>query len=866
MLAVLLMLWLPAMAVPLCSDIFTKPPTGNHFPGLLPPANLEPSRGVFECDKHGCNQRQNYTPGDYNFSAGDFKNGNFISTNGASTRLYFNSLSMSQAHINVGGKASDLIIYVRGSFSIAGQNTLNAIVYVAGAVHITGNATLNGAIASGGPLVGGGSSNINIDLSQVDNADFGGMCDDGSNSAIDHFLMRYSASPLTCKAEPVSVYACKDASCSSYETSAITASLTAANAVTGWEGGSQLTLTNGVGSKNLWHTVTAPLVTIGVGSASVAAINPTLCQRGNNTPSVAACTIAFADSGLILDVPDKLAAKSATVTLSAVRKDNQSQRCVPTFQNVSKNIQFWSEYQDPATIFGSPRVSVNNTNVATSASSPTSLPLAFNASGTATLNVNYPDAGKLALNARYIGSASEGNLQLEGSDSFVSFPAGMCVQPVDANAYCASGDETCAAYKKAGDSFGLKLSAHAWVTDNDTNFCDNPTTPNFARQNIMLNHELVAPTLGSSGALGTATYAHQAASSANPSAANTVAQSISEVGVFRFGTAPFSAYLGSNAFTVPAAKSVDTGRFVPASFDLTGVSLTPACSGFSYMDQPTPLAMTIEAKNLNGALTENYQGVFAKGVASLHGENSDNGVDLYARLSPLAGSWSKGIMAFDVNHRFTFGRTTAPLADGPFEALDIGLQLDDGDGGMSKLTGMDMKPDSSGDCTLPSNTCTARRLNTSPLKLYHGRVQLDNTYGPEGAVLRMRAQAQYWQGSAWGALAADSCTLVNPALATQVDDPLLGYRFAPALLGGQSILRSAAPAQFSAGMLDLYWQSQGSPLYRGQVTAPLAVDDWLKWYWNWDGSSPNSLSDPRASAYFGRYRGDDRIIFWREVN
>jgi MSHA biogenesis protein MshQ len=45
------------------------------------------------------------------------------------------------------------------------------------------------------------------------------------------------------------------------------------------------------------------------------------------------------------------------------------------------------------------------------------------------------------------------------------------------------------------------------------------------------------------------------------------------------------------------------------------------------------------------------------------------------------------------------------------------------------------------------------------------------------------------------------------------------------------------------------------------VNAPLAVDSWLQWFWN--GST---LSDPSASAFFGTFRGQDRIISWREVN
>jgi MSHA biogenesis protein MshQ len=68
------------------------------------------------------------------------------------------------------------------------------------------------------------------------------------------------------------------------------------------------------------------------------------------------------------------------------------------------------------------------------------------------------------------------------------------------------------------------------------------------------------------------------------------------------------------------------------------------------------------------------------------------------------------------------------------------------------------------------------------------------------------------------------------------------------------------------GKAELQWNAiSASPArYRGEVNAPLAVDSWLQWFW--DGSDLSDLSDPSASAFFGTFRGQDRIISWREVN
>nr|WP_237162481.1 DUF6701 domain-containing protein [Shewanella halifaxensis] len=54
-----------------------------------------------------------------------------------------------------------------------------------------------------------------------------------------------------------------------------------------------------------------------------------------------------------------------------------------------------------------------------------------------------------------------------------------------------------------------------------------------------------------------------------------------------------------------------------------------------------------------------------------------------------------------------------------------------------------------------------------------------------------------------------------------------------------------------------------APNADGEVGLQQHVDKWLQWYWAYD--SVAGLQDPRATAYFGTYRGHDRIIYWREV-
>ncbi|QUN05576.1 hypothetical protein KDN34_15520 [Shewanella yunxiaonensis] len=841
-----------AADVPYCYDIFTDPPTGSHDPnGLYPPASLGSSLGDLNCSKSA---HCAFTPGDYNYANGSVTgNGSSddqLSVSGISTRLYFDNLSLRNANLNTIGSGANLIIYIRHNLDIQGDSHINGILYLAPGATVNGSFKLDGAIAAGGILDPKGNS-ITVDLSVVDQADFGGMCIKQRTDTIDHFELHYASSPLVCAPETITVYVCKDSSCSSYYSGTINASVSPTAVSNGyWVGGNGLSFTDGVATIQLKKNDTAP-ITIGIADSTPTATDNTLCVAGSGTATTAACTMSFAEAGLVFDVPDKLAAKPATVLISAVKKDDSSQQCIPAFVG-SKAIRFWSDYINPSSFSGyTPQpMTVNNQTVATSSTAASSQTLTFNSSGQATVNVDYADAGKMQLNAQYLGSGDDAGMDVSGADEFVSFPVGLCVTPQESNAECTNADyATCAAYKKAGASFPLIVTAKAWQSDGDTDICDNADTPSFAMANVSLGHQLVAPTAGLPGSLGVSSYDQHVGT-----AGTLVNQSVSEVGVFSFSAYSDQAYLGSNAFVLAPAYSVAIGRFYPAAFELTSVAMSNSCGSFSYMDQPFSLSFTLTALNSAGTKTSNYIDAFAKGVPVLHAENNDDGVDLSGRLSSLSTSWQLGSLTYAGTP--TFARTTAPGVDGPFSHLILGVDVSDSDS--VPMLSPDMNATSAGDCQTAAD-CVSQQLG--PLDMRHGRIVVANTYGPENQTLSMTGQSQYWNGSNWQQNTNDSCSTVTPTLVTQSDNAALGYVFDPALSSGQSISRGG-DASVSGGQFELLWQANGA--YRGKVTAPLPVPEWLQWYWSWNGVN-SELLDPRSSAYFGRYRGNDRIINWREV-
>lgn len=720
----------------------------------------------------------------------------------------------------------------------------------------------------------GGSNNNH----EIDNVQICALKSNPIGAQIDHFEFDHTGQGLTCNAETVTIRACANASCSQLFTAPLSATLLPDSAADGvWVGGNQVSFSGGTAQLQLRRN-TPGVVTLGVkgSNPTTKPLSKTLCRIGNGGLSENNCSLTFADSGFVFDVPDKRANRPEQVLVKAVKKSDVTKQCVPSFQSQTKTLNFWSSYQTPSAPISPKAVTINNTAIGTSSAWPTAVNLLFDTNGQASISVNYPDAGKLQLDAKYTGTGDEQGLVMAGSDQFVSVPAGLCVKSVDANASCSSANMTCNVYRKAGQTFGMTVQAMAWEKDGDPDFCSgNLPTPNFSDAQMKLASKVVAPSIangGLDGALGVASYSH----SVQANNLNTISnQTISEVGVFQIAAQASPNYLGTaSSLNIPIGYSANIGRFVPDRFLVSNVSVIPACGGFSYMDQLFPMSMELSALNIAGDITKNYFPPFSLATAKLVGENNNNGVDLQSRLSALsikADSWNQGVAMVDASYQANFSRVTPNVAtnlyqDGPFELLDIGVQLMDNDprpnGLYSYVASPDMDAASTGTCT----NCNAKKISTQTLR--HGRVVMDNTYGPETEILRMPTRAEFWNGSSWALNTADNCTTAVYALGSQVDHSALGYNFDPDLVAGQSVVRSGGTAAFRAGQFELLWQAvttSGLP-YRGQVTAPLDVPTWLEWYWNWNGVSPTAVTEPRASAYFGRYRGHDKIIYWREVN
>ncbi|WP_303806746.1 DUF6701 domain-containing protein [Aeromonas rivipollensis] len=806
--------------------------------------------------------------GDYWIDRLVVNQGGEIETRG-NVRIFVNAVEFNGGRLNA-AKTGSVLLFGYQNVNLNGESLVNGLVYADQALNMNNASVINGRTTSRS-LFMSGTTAINDKMPPPVTA------------AIDHFEFDHSGQALTCNPETLIIRACANASCSQLFMDPVSATLTPLkNGSNGWIADSQVSYSGNTATVNFSGGTTelqlrnnlASAMRVGV-SGSIPSTKPlseTLCRAGSGALSAAACTLDFADSGFVFDVLDTYANKPQDVVISAVKKDDVTQQCVPGFTG-TRSVGFWGTYVTPnanafgsqVTIDGNP-ISTYAANVASPAS--TIINLNFDSQGKATLKkVNYPDAGQMRLNARHDGSGDTAGLVMTGSDLFVSRPVGLCITP--AQGACAAGDASCPVFKKTGEAFQLNIKGVAWQADDDKDLCSgNLATPNFVLANIALGSELVAPKPGEEAVVGTPRYDHS--NQKGSSNLNTVSQSVNEVGVFRMTATPPTA--GYFNYTIPPASSVPMGRFIPVDFNLVSGDIVPACSEWSYMGQPFLAALHIQARNQFGETTQNYRGDFAKGDAYLSAANNRDGVSLSARLRSLGElSWKAG--EADFNGPTEFARRTDGQPDGPYRALLFGLYMRDNDGEQTLIANPDFNDGQPGSCS--GAGCNARLIDEVPMEAYFGRVQAGTRQGVATAGLAVPLQLQYHEAGAWHAMKADQCTRLS------LQDG--GVEFtdgSQSFDGGSGDLALDGSTRIRLGLGPI---APGAMIQRakdGVITLQFAAPDRaVRIPFRIDlarqpeseqqpGRRPLWLSDPDSldgMAIFGLGRGNDRIIYRREV-
>lgn len=306
--------------------------------------------------------------------------------------------------------------------------------------------------------------------------------------------------------------------------------------------------------------------------------------------------------------------------------------------------------------------------------------------------------------------------------------------------------------------------------------------------------------------------------------------------------------------------TVAVGRFVPDRFSLASGSRTPACTTggavLSYMGQPFSLAATFLAQNFAGATTENYHpssGGYAPATVTWQAENANNGTNLGTRLANASATWTNG--SYVVNSTIaTFNRLATP--DGPYDSLQLGVQLTDPDGPV--LGGLDMNAATSGACA----PCTAKTVG-APISVRFGRLRLQNATGSVLADLPVPITAQYWDGAQFITNTSDNCTSLTAANLT------LGAYYTGGGINGTNL---GAPGHislggaFSSGVGSLkITKPSPTPTSPGSATVTVDLSAEAKPYLlgNW-GVSTYTVN-PSARVGFGLFSSQPKnFIFNRE--
>ncbi|KNA52001.1 hypothetical protein A33_020415 [Vibrio cholerae AM-19226] len=728
-----------------------------------------------------------------------------------------------------------------------------------------------------------GSTGASVNNHEIDNFRVCALKSRPVGAQINHFRITLPQQALTCDVADVSVRACANSDCSNTFTDPVTAYLTPnslPSATGGWVNGPTLTLNNGIGLTQLRRNE-AGTVDVGVSGSNPTAVafNNTQCSYNGSDFSANNCTVNFLDSGFVVDVPNAYANQTVTGTIKAVRKDNASQQCLPSFGNVQKSVAFWSDYLEPSSGssgFKVLPVVVNGTNVGQSANNAQPINLTFDQNGTAAFTVSYREAGNVALNARFTGSGDEQDLLLEGQASFIRVPKALVLNAksfYNSDGQCPAANMSCNVFARADENFDLNIRAEAVVAD-PVDASDDLTIHNYQQQNIALQHTLVQPSTGQSGVLGVNEYTHLQGGT------TTVAQKVSEVGVFDFSLVAPTHYLGldlaSANLPIDVVSTGPIGRFIPAYFDVSPmtVTLAAACSTggqpFTYLGQPFSYAnnpgLYLQPKSGSGSDTLNYLiGDWWRYENSwTERDYSDAANNLSIVFTnqldePVTRQTASTSGVILDGERLSYQK---PLQPKPVFNAAFNLTLS-----ASDLTDQD------GVCYRPNASPLCSGYTFPPIDgampLYWGKLVIQDVYGPETQALEQPIYVEHFTNNGFVRTIEDSCTAL-PAISgfTLQSDPnnngytvlttgvavppqVLAEHSAANLNSGQRAIRFSAPGAGARGVIDSVLDLNAHNLL------------WLAEDKDGDGNFDQTT---QGRAQFGLYRGSDRVIWWRESN
>lgn len=595
-------------------------------------------------------------------------------------------------------------------------------------------------------------------------------------------------------------------------------------------------------------------------------------------------------------IENKVAGQADTnVYLQAVKTDD-SGACTGLFPNGgSQLVGLGAQCNNPTTCAGR-NVQIENNGVSADIStfdnaasaSYTPRTLLFGTDSKAQLGFKYKDVGQISLYAQHellneFGTAT-GEFISGISNQFVVRPYTLAVTQVESETGTANPGTEAAGigFVAAGETFGLRVQAED---------AEGDITPNYGREStpeaVKLSPavDLSYPVGGSTGVLGNSAEGFFTYLGSDGEFENTSLY-WSEVGTMQVTALIADGdYLGAGDQISPQL-SEKIGRFYPDKFILEADTddIVDACSGYSYMSQNQIQAyFNIQAVNAlpTPGITSNYDvptlsWLDPATLASV-AENGDDGIDLSDRaiIDVASSTWVNGEYIVDIDDAALLRKLDNSL-DGPFLQLQLGVVLDDPSSDNRQLADLNMNPGIAGDCSA-TNSCLAKSVG-SEIEAYFGRLVMKSAHGPETENLAVPMVTERHDGSSFQVAVQDTCTAIDVGAiefeGSVIDESIAGRTVD--LMGGATVGvfdnillnldNGLYEVLFSQGDAGFFFTAPGTGITDNDVLIDvnLTAYPWLLDDWDKDGDYNNQVLQPSITAQFVRYRGHDRIIYWRE--
>lgn len=729
--------------------------------------------------------------------------------------------------------------------------------------------------------------------------------------APDHYELDVAATSIACLGANVTVRACVDSvsPCTNIDYSVNTNVTLATSA--GTLNSTTLTLAGSGTAKLLYPTAPEGTnATVTLSGEVTAATNARKCCSGGSCSVTNACTTNFKRAGFIF--PGTLSGTSSTIPtqvsgvasnsvttptsnyayIRAVQTSSASNgACVARFTS-PQTVPLAYQCVNPSTCSSGQTLTVNGTTsipgypAAGPISAYTNVSLAFDANGNAPIPFNYSDVGQVHLlaNLPLAATATDPAYTLTGqSNDFVVRPYAIKISAITTAANVANQGRTSEVgsgynFVSAGTPFKVSVqSINAGLT----------VTPNFGKETpsqsqflSLATNSIVYPAGGASSAL-TYTANSFLLSSTNTYTNATVAWP--QVGSMTIMPG-LSNYLGTGLATTGVVSGT-VGRFYPDHYRVVPASTSAAngCSSFSYMGQPhlqikpyivaeSAGATPVTVSNYDNT-TLGYGGGATLSVPVYAAEDSANGTSLSSRISASTGKWVNGVYSDTLVG--TFARQASGAAEAPLTSLRIGV---------SAMTDLSSPPfDLVGAMTNTPSTAAKDMLGATAiafkdptdaakylLNLRYGRLRLDDAFGPETVALPVNFYTEFWTGNHFTLNVQDSCTVVPRAAITYPAGTLATDANRTVALTGGNTQGSysgldATGVKFNTGLAG---QSFSAPTGAAQGSFVVGIDltnlSWLQFDWDQGKTVGPDTKLPNATFTFGSYRGNDRVIYWRE--